>query len=40
MRQMLRMRAGASRAYSRTPSVSERIRAAMAPFQAASAAQS
>ena len=35
--QMLRMRAGALRAYSCAPSVTERIRAAMAPFWAAHA---
>ena len=33
-------RAGVLRAYSRTPSVTERIRAAMAPFRAAHSAQS
>jgi hypothetical protein len=37
--QLLRMRAGALQAYSRTPSLPDRIRAAMAPFRAAHAAQ-
>jgi hypothetical protein len=35
--QLLRMRAGALEAYSRTPSLAERIRAAMAPFRARTA---
>jgi hypothetical protein len=33
LRPVLRMRAGALDAYSRTPSLAERIRAAMAPFR-------
>jgi len=37
--QILRMRAGALRAYSRTPSLPDRIRAAMAPFRARHAGQ-
>jgi hypothetical protein len=37
--QLLRMRAGALDAYSRTPSLAERIRAAMAPFRTAHTSQ-
>ena len=37
--QLLRMRAGALDAYSRTPSLAERIRAAMAPFRTAHMSQ-
>jgi hypothetical protein len=37
LRQVLRMRLGALRAYSSTPSLSERVRAAMQPFVAARA---
>jgi hypothetical protein len=36
LRQVLRIRLGALRAYSSTPSLSERVRAAMRPFVAAS----
>jgi hypothetical protein len=36
--QLLRMRLGALRAYSSTPSLTERVRAAMQPFVAAQAA--
>jgi hypothetical protein len=35
LRQVLRLRASALKAYSRTPSLAERVRAAMAPFRAA-----
>lgn len=37
--QVLRMRASALRAHSRTPSLADRLRAAMAPFRAAHASQ-
>jgi hypothetical protein len=37
LRQVLRMRLGALRAYSSTPSLAERLRAAMRPFVAAHA---
>ncbi|MBD0282222.1 MAG: hypothetical protein ICV69_08525 [Thermoleophilaceae bacterium] len=37
--QVLRIRAGALQAYSRTPSLADRVRAAMAPFRAAHASQ-
>jgi hypothetical protein len=39
LRQLLRIRAGALDAHARTPSLADRIRAAMAPFRAAHAAQ-